>query len=60
MRATAGAIGMNLRKRGMGTCLACTIGKAKQKNVKKKSEGFKIKEPGGRMYLYIYTVKDNK
>jgi hypothetical protein len=42
-RATSDAIGMKLRKGGMGTCLACTIGKAKQKNVKKKSEGIKIK-----------------
>jgi hypothetical protein len=30
-RATAEAVGMKLRKGGMGTCLACTIGKAKQK-----------------------------
>jgi hypothetical protein len=44
---------MKLRKGGMGTCLACTIGKAKQKNVKKKNEGIKSKEPGGRMYLDI-------
>jgi hypothetical protein len=48
---------MKLRKGGMETCLACTIGKAKQKNVKKKSEGTKMKEPGGRMYLGISTVK---
>jgi hypothetical protein len=47
-------------KRGVGTCLACTIGKAKQKNVKKKSEGIKSKEPGGRMYLDISTVKEKK
>jgi hypothetical protein len=40
-RATADIIGMKLRKWGMGTCLACTIGKTKQKNVKKKSEGIK-------------------
>jgi hypothetical protein len=45
-RATSDVIGMKLRKGGMGTCLACTIGKAKQKNVKKKSEGIKSKEPG--------------
>jgi hypothetical protein len=44
----------------MGTCLACTIGKAKQKNVKKKSEGIKSKEPGGCVYLDISTVKDKK
>jgi hypothetical protein len=60
MRATADAIGMKLRKGGMGTCLACTIGKAKQKNVKNKSEGNKSKEPGGRMYLDISTAKDKK
>jgi hypothetical protein len=30
-RATADVIIMKLRKGGMGTCLACTIGKAKQK-----------------------------
>jgi hypothetical protein len=42
-RATADVIGMKLRKGGMGTCLACTIGKAKQKNVRKKSEGIKSK-----------------
>jgi hypothetical protein len=30
-RATADIVGMKLRKGGMGTCLACTIGKAKQK-----------------------------
>jgi hypothetical protein len=53
-------IGMKLRKGGVGTCLACTIGKAKQKNVKKKSEGIKSKEPGGRVYLDISTVKDKK
>jgi hypothetical protein len=51
---------MKLRKGGMGTCLACTIGKEKQKNLMKKSEGIKIKEPGGRMYLDISTVKDKK
>jgi hypothetical protein len=44
----------------MGTCLACTIEKAKQKNVKKKSEGTKIKEPGGCVYLDISTVKDKR
>jgi hypothetical protein len=38
-------IGMKLQKGGMGTCLACTIGKAKQKNVKKKIERIKSKEP---------------
>jgi hypothetical protein len=59
-RATSDAIGRKLRKGGVVTCLACTIGKAKQKNVKKKSEGVKSKEPGGRMYLDISTVKDNK
>jgi hypothetical protein len=59
-RTTADVIGMKLRKGGMGTCLACTIGKAKQKNAKKKSEGNKIKEPGGRVYLDISTVKDKK
>jgi hypothetical protein len=59
-KATAEAVGMKLRKGGMGTCLACTIGKAKQKNVKNKSEGIKSKEPGGRMYLDISTVKDKK
>jgi hypothetical protein len=59
-RATSVVIGMKLRKGGMGTCLACTIGKAKQKNVKKKSEGIKSKEPGGRVYLDISTVKDKK
>jgi hypothetical protein len=59
-RATANITGMKLIKGGMGTCLACTIGKAKQKNVKKKSEGTKRKEPGGHMYLDISTVKDKK
>jgi hypothetical protein len=59
-RATADIVGMKLRKGGMGICLACTIGKAKQKNVRKKSEGIKSKEPGGRMYLDISTVKDKK
>jgi hypothetical protein len=59
-RAMADVIGMKLRKGGMGTCLACTIGKAKQKDVKKKSEGAKSKEPGGRVYLDISTVKDKK
>jgi hypothetical protein len=62
-RATADVIGMKLIKGGMGTCLACTIGKAKQKNVKNvknKSEGTKSKEPGGRIYLDISTVKDKK
>jgi hypothetical protein len=34
---------MKLRKEGMGTCIACTIEKAKQKNMKKKSEGTKSK-----------------
>jgi hypothetical protein len=29
-------------------------------NMKKKSEGVKSKEPGGRMYLDISTVKDKK
>jgi hypothetical protein len=51
---------MNPRKGGMRACLACTIGKAKQKNVKKKSEGIKRKESGGRMYLDISTVKYKK
>jgi hypothetical protein len=59
-RATSDVIVMELRKSGMGTCLACNIGKAKKKNVKKKSEVIKSKEPGGRMYLDISTVKDNK
>jgi hypothetical protein len=59
-RATSDVIGMKLRKGGKGTCLACTIGKAKQKNVKMKSEGTKSKEPGGRVYLEISTVKDKK
>jgi hypothetical protein len=59
-RATSDSIGMKLRKGGMGTCLACTIGKAKQKNVKKKSEGSKSKEPRGCMYLEISSVKDKK
>jgi hypothetical protein len=59
-RATSDVIGMKLIKGGMGTCLACTIGKAKQKNVKKKIEGIKRKEPGGRMYLDSSTVKDKK
>jgi hypothetical protein len=51
---------MKLRKGGMGTCRACTIGKAKQKNVKKKSEGVKSQEPRGRIYLDISAVKDKK
>jgi hypothetical protein len=59
-RATSDIAGMKFRKGGMGTCLACTIGKAKQKNVRKKSEGIKSKELGGRMYLEISTVKDKK
>jgi hypothetical protein len=33
-RATSYVIGMKLQKWGMGTCLACSIGKVKQKNVK--------------------------
>jgi hypothetical protein len=53
-------IGMKLRKGGMGTCLACTIGEAKHKNVKMKSEETKSKEPGGRVYLDISPVKDKK
>jgi hypothetical protein len=59
-RATTDIVGIKLRKGGMGTCVASTIGKAKQKNMKKKSEGIKSKEPGGRMYLDIATVKDKK
>jgi hypothetical protein len=59
-RATYDAIGMKLRKGGMGTCLACTIGKAKQKNDKKKSEGIKSKETGGHLYLDISIFKYKK
>jgi hypothetical protein len=51
---------MKLKKGGMGTCLACTVGKAKQKNVKKRSEVNKSVVPGGRVYLDISTVKSKK
>jgi hypothetical protein len=43
MRARVDVIGMKLRKGRMGICIACTIGKAKQKNLKKISEGVKSK-----------------
>jgi hypothetical protein len=56
----AKAIDMKLKKGGMGTCPACTVRKAKQKNVKKTSEVNKSVVPGGRVYFNISTVKSKK
>jgi hypothetical protein len=59
-RSTSDVIGMKLQKGGIGTCLACTIGKAKQKNVNKKSEGIKSKEPGGRVLGHLNSPRQER
>jgi hypothetical protein len=56
----AEVISMMLKNGGMGTCLACIVGKAKQKNVKKASDVNKSVVPGGHVYLDISTVNSKK
>jgi hypothetical protein len=59
-RATAKALGWNINPGSLGPCLACTIGKAKQKNVPKAPESKPADENNGRIYLDIATVKDKE
>jgi hypothetical protein len=44
----------------MLTCINCTVGKAKQKNVKRASDVNKKQLPGGLVYLDISTVQSKK
>jgi hypothetical protein len=59
-RAMVKVIGIKFKKRGVGTCLACNLGKAKQKNLKKASDVNKSAVPGGCVYLDISSVKSKK
>jgi hypothetical protein len=44
----------------MGTCLVCTMGKSKQKNVEKSSDQNKSVVPGGRVHFDTFTVKSKR
>jgi hypothetical protein len=51
------ALGLALSRGSLGPCYACAAGKAKQKNVLKRSEHIPSAENNGRIYLDIATVK---
>jgi hypothetical protein len=53
-------LGLELSRGSLAPCAACIAGKAKQKNVPKKSEHVPSKETTGRIYLDIATVKKIK
>ena len=59
-RKIAKQLGWELSPGSLGACKACTIGKAKQKNVPKLSEGEPAKPGENRIYLDISTVKQKK
>mmetsp|Transcript_18815 Transcript_18815/g.23344 ORF Transcript_18815/g.23344 Transcript_18815/m.23344 type:complete len:1201 (+) Transcript_18815:436-4038(+) len=52
--------GWKIRKREKKPCESCAVGKAKQKNVPKRSKHVKAKYKGNRMFLDIATVKKPK
>ena len=56
-RKTAKALSWELTKGSFGVCEACTIGKAKQKNVPKESDHEPSKVANERIYMDISTIK---
>lgn len=59
-RKIAKALGWELSPGAMGVCEACTIAKAKQKNVPKESEHVPAGKPNERIFLDIATIKKPK
>jgi hypothetical protein len=59
-RKIAKQLGWELIPGSLGMCEACTIGKAKPKNVPKLSKGKPVKSGENRIYLDISTVKPKK
>jgi hypothetical protein len=59
-RKTAKVLGIELARGSLDPCVACTAGKAKQKNVPKLSEHVPSTENNGRIYLDIATIKKTK
>jgi hypothetical protein len=59
-RATAKALGWEITRGSMQICESCAVGKAKQKNVPKKSEHISAVKPGERIFLDISSVKGEK
>ena len=56
-RKTAKALGWELTREGMNVCEACSIAKAKQKNVLKESNHEKTSVAGERMFMDLMTIK---
>ena len=56
-RKTAKALDINISKGPLPPCVACTIGKAKQKNVPKMMPGPREIVPGHTVHLDIATIK---
>jgi hypothetical protein len=56
-RKAAKALGWELKKGGLKPCEACSVGKAKQKNITNESEHVESKISGGCVFLDISTVK---
>jgi hypothetical protein len=48
------------KRLSMEPCESCAVGKAKQKNVPKKSEHISAVKPGKRIYLDISSIKGEK
>jgi hypothetical protein len=59
-RATAMALGWEIVRGSLQPCESCTVGKAKQKNVPKKSNHIPAVKPGERLYLDMSSVKGEK
>ena len=59
-RKAAKHLGWEITKGTMKTCESCAIGKAKQKNVPKKSDHVGSKANGERVFLDIATIKGEK
>ena len=59
-REAAKALGIEIKKGKMPPCEACTLAKARQKNVLKKSEQQELKAGERRVYLDLSKVKEPK
>lgn len=59
-RRTASYLDWKITQGALKTCESCAIGKARQKNVPKQSSGEKAKEPNGRWFHDIATIKSEK
>ena len=60
IRATAKALGIQLKTGTLGVCEACATAKAKQKNVLKESKAGELGEGERRIFLDISTIREPK